>query len=360
MNDSTPVGLPALPDEAVERIEHAVFERIGDESARPAPRGRVRRRRLLTAVGVAAAFAVGVLVAPPLLSAVGGSASSTADGGFSATDGGSPDIGVVTPDLGLSDGAAESAEGTTALPGATQDDGREIVATGNATVRVDDIAKAVTAISALAAESGGYVETTEIGTSMSVDGSSAPAPADPEYGWIGIRVPSDDLTSVIDALGDTGEVLSSAVSQQDVTSAAIDLRARIDATEASVQRLTELMRQSGSVADLIDAEVALTERQAQLESYQQQLAALEDQVELSSLQVQLVRSAAPSSADPAGFGDGLLAGWNGLVVSLNALVVAVGFALPWLAVAAVAVLIIWSVRRTMRARRARRDAPPAS
>ncbi len=39
------------------------------------------------------------------------------------------------------------------------------------------------------------------------------------------------------------------------------------------------------------------------------------------------------------------------MVSLNALVVALGFVLPWLAVAGIVVLVIWVIRRTRRRRR---------
>ena len=58
------------------------------------------------------------------------------------------------------------------------------------------------------------------------------------------------------------------------------------------------------------------------------------------------------------FSDGLLAGWNGLVVSVNALVIAVGFILPWIAVAGVVVLVIWLIRRARRTRMAAGE-PPA-
>src|SRR5699024_3269295 len=99
-------------------------------------------------------------------------------------------------------------------------------------------------------------------------------------GWIRIRVPSADLNAVIEALGESGTVVSSEINKEDVTMAAIDLRARVDALQDSVDRLRELMAETGSLSELIDAEVALTERQAELESYQQQLAALEDQIAL--------------------------------------------------------------------------------
>lgn len=365
MNDQNPHDdLPALSDETIARIEESVFAEIAAERtpARPAAaKTRARRRGWLTAGGIAAAFVVGVLVTPPILGAVGGASSVTADGasmsGGSVADSApaSPErITGVTPES-LPDGALSSDVNGAALPGtAVSDSGREIIATAQATVQVKSIPEAAAAITALAESHGGYVESTEIGKAVAVDGMSAPAPApaDSAYGWISIRVPSADLTEVISALAKSGEVLSSSTSKQDVTSVSIDLQARVDSTKASVERLTELMAQSGSVSELIEAEVALTDRQAQLESYEQQLAALDDQVAMSSLQVQLTTAAAPTSADPAGFADGLLAGWNGLVVSLNALVIAVGFLIPWLAIAGVVVLIVWLIRRTRRSRRA--------
>lgn len=367
MNDQTTgEELPDLSDETIARIEDAVFAEIATERApaRPAQaKSRARRRRWLTAGGIAAAFVLGVLVTPPILGAVGGSSSVTAEGlsmpADSVTDSASsPDRLVgVTPES-LPEGALSSDLNGAMLPGTAESDGaREIIATAQATVQVKSIPDAAAEIAALAEEHGGYVENTEIGKSVVVDGASEPAPADSAYGWIGIRVPSSELPDVIAALGDTGEVLSSSTSKQDVTAAAIDLQARVDSTRASVDRLTQLMAQSGSVSELIEAEVALTDRQAQLESYEQQLAALDDQVAMSSLQVQLTRADAPTTADPAGFADGLLAGWNGLVVSLNALVIAVGFLLPWLAVAGAVVLIVWLIRR---ARRNRRTASPSS
>lgn len=345
--------LPELTDAAVARIEAAVFDDIAAERPRQVPAAagpRNRRRRWLTAAGIAAAFVIGVLVTPPILTAVGGSATSTAEGGGM----------VVTEESrsGATEQGAPSTATDTAESAPMADDSavadREIIATATATVEVKDIADAADAIGALAESRGGYVESTEIGRNIAVDDTSAPAPApaDSGYGWISIRVPSADLPAVIDELAESGDVVSSSISQQDVTSTAIDLRARIDATRASVERLSELMSQTGSVAELIEAEVALTERQGQLESYEQQLASLEDQVAMSSLTVQLTRTAAATTADPAGFSDGLFAGWNGLVASMNALVIAVGFILPWLALGGLVLLIVWIVRRSRRSRRA--------
>lgn len=360
MNDHTESdALPTLSEATVARIENAVFREIAEERrpvAIPTTRARSRRRGWLTGAGVAAAFVIGVVVTPPILSAVdGGSAMSTADSSYQPA-GSVPELGVGAPDRSAdasSEAAAGDSAGLTQVGADVADADREIIATANATLEVKDIAKAADAIAALAEENGGYVESTEIGRSQAIEDTVERVPSDSGYGWVGVRVPSASLPQVIAALADSGEVVSSSISRQDVTSVAIDLRARVDATKASVERLTELMAQSGSVSELIEAEVALTDRQAQLESYEQQLASIDDQVAMSSLQVQLTRTATTTTADPAGFADGLLAGWNGLIVSLNALVIAVGFILPWVGIAAVVVLLVWLIRRAARTRRAR-------
>src|SRR5690606_7492538 len=118
-----------------------------------------------------------------------------------------------------------------------------------------------------------------------------------------------------DELAGLGEVTATNISRQDVTEQTVDLQARIDAAQASVDRLTELMTQAQNVGDLIAAESALAERQATLESYQQQLEMLDDQVAMSTLPVTVLPRVVPVTADPAGFGDGLAAGWNGLVAT---------------------------------------------
>ena len=47
----------------------------------------------------------------------------------------------------------------------------------------------------------------------------------------------------------------------------------------------------------------------------------------------------------------------GVIISLNALVIALGFVIPWLAVAGLIVLVVWLIRR---ARRRRREPKAAS
>ncbi len=358
-------GLPPLSDERIAGMERAVFDRIAREPRAPggvrSARSR-RRRGWVTALGVAAAFAAGALIAPPLLDGIGtGVGASSGDSSTLSPEGDA--VGEVPPTAvedfsdGSGDGGTDSAGGGGVaprddpgskgadLPFAHLDETREIIVTAEMTLRVRDAEKTADDIAALAVEHGGFVESASLGLDPDAGDTAPEQPREPGTGWISIRVPAADLDEVMATVGDDAEIVRSSISRDDVTAAAVDLRARIDAARASVQRLTELMGKSGSVGDLIEAESALSERQALLESYEQQLKRLDEQVALSTLTIQLTEQTTASGADPAGFGDGLLAGWNGLIGALNGLVVVIGFALPWLGVLAAVLLVIWLIRR---------------
>ncbi|HEY9307832.1 MAG TPA: DUF4349 domain-containing protein [Microbacterium sp.] len=372
----TPPPLPDLSAERIDEIEHALFADIAQDRLRRSTR-RTRRGRLWIAGGAAAAIiAVAAVIAPSVGSLVGGA-------------GGASDESAVAPVApadsgGGSDGSSDSSTTTESAPltiapdaasgdkssGAVASD-RDIITTASATVSVDEVDTATRSIANSAVAHGGYVESMSIGSDGTVypvaptDGGvvydTMPYPSPTDGAWITVRVPADQLSDVVDELDDVGEVTATNLSRQDVTEQTVDLEARIDAAQASVDRLTELMGQAQSVADLIAAEAALSERQALLESYQQQLEMLDDQVAMSTLSVTVVPDVETVIADPAGFGDGLAAGWNGLVATLNGIVIAIGFLLPWLAVAAVVALIVWGVVRLVRGRRrSRADAVPTA
>jgi hypothetical protein len=387
MNTQSPVPeasapLPELSAQRIDEMEDALFADIARERARGSVR-RTRRGRLWIAGGAAAAvIAVAALIAPSVGSLVG-TAGGTAEesavapadsvaGSDGASDSATDQTSESAP-LTVAPDAAEGDKATGAQLDSGLDTDRDIITTASATVSVDEVDAATRSIANSAVAHGGYVESMSVGSDGSVypvsptDGGivydTMPYPPAPTDGaWITVRVPADQLQDVVDELEDVGEVTATNLSRQDVTEQTIDLEARIEAAQASVDRLTALMAQAQSVADLISAEAALSERQAMLESYQQQLEMLDDQVAMSTLSVTVVPDIEPVTADPAGFGDGLAAGWNGLVATLNGIVIALGFLLPWLAVAAVVALIVWGVVRLVRGRRRRRAdaAPPAA
>ncbi|MBN9176188.1 MAG: DUF4349 domain-containing protein [Microbacterium sp.] len=356
------ITLPELTDARRDEIEATLFARISDErstaaitAAQEAEHARaraVRRGRVWMGTAAAAAFvAVAAVIAPSLAASSGSGSVVTAE--QPATMEGS---GATSFDSKALSGGAPA--------GAAADTAREVISTASASVTAVDTRAAIDEITAAASAAGGYVESLSLGGNPVVydtTGGVAPAlPTDPipQGAWITVRVPADALSDTIADLAQVGEVTATQVDRRDVTTETVDLRARVTSLEASVTRLTELMGQATSTSDLIAAESALAERQGELDSLRQQLTWLDGQVAMSSLTVTVTGPAPATSANPAGFGDGVNAGWNGLVATLNGLVVAIGFLLPWVGVAAVVVLVVWVVRRIVRRRaHARADSP---
>jgi hypothetical protein len=233
---------------------------------------------------------------------------------------------------------------------------RQVVTTATASLAVGDPAEAAQQVSELVESAGGRVEERTEHAASGENGTEG-AVAD-----LVVRVPSDELTGVLADLEELGDVESVSVSRSDVTATAVDLDARISALQTSVERLQALMEVAGTVEDLLEAEQVLSERQAELESLQSQRALLADQVELSTLRVHLAPFGVAPAGGPDGFLDGLGTGWRSLVAALAAIVVVLGVALPWLAVAGlvtagVVVPLRWSRRRSAAQTPVRTEAP---
>lgn len=207
---------------------------------------------------------------------------------------------------------------------------RQVITTAHAAVEVDNTLDAVAELLDRTTGYGGYVEDRQQSTDD--DGN-------PTYAALTLRIPAENLPELLEELAELGDVSQLSETARDVTGVVRDLDARIEALETSVDRLLEIMSEADSAEELLQVETTLSERQADLESLQAERNALGDQVEMSTLQVQL--STEPITEVQAdGFLGGLQSGWNGLVSFVNLLLVATGAILPWLLVLAVPVVVV--------------------
>ncbi len=154
-----------------------------------------------------------------------------------------------------------------------------------------------------------------------------------------LRVPADTLDTMIEELRALGTVSELTISSSDVTIQVVDLDARIDALATSVSRLQEIMATASSAEDLIAAETALAERQAQLDGLRSQREHLADQVELSTLDLYLAQR--PATDPASGFAGGLREGWETLLEALRSAIIGIGLALPWVVFLAAGAGIIY-------------------
>ncbi|GAB2600362.1 DUF4349 domain-containing protein [Pseudactinotalea suaedae] len=269
-----------------------------------------------------------------LLALAGCSSGGGADGGGSDQG----DSGQVGGD----DGGVEEAAGDVDTPMSPIDgERREVIITADASVLVDDPREAAVELAALAAASGGHVESRQE--------HAGTGEHDPGWASLVLRIPSEELTGMIDDLADVGEVQSVSQSEEDVTSIAVDLDARIAALETSTDRLLEIMAGAETTEDLLATEKTLSERQADLESLQSQRAALSDRVAMSTLTVSLDSVPPSPAAARGGFLGGLESGWNALVSFVGSALVVLGALLPWLvAIGVPALLTVVFLRRRQR------------
>ncbi len=229
-------------------------------------------------------------------------------------------------------------------PASVEDVTRDVIKTASMTMTVSNTSEAADKAAVVVEEAGGRV-----------DSRSEDAGSDRGFARTSIvlRVPAAKLDGVVRELKDLGTVQSAETRSEDVTAQRVDLDARIKALQTSVDRLLAIMRDARDPEALISAENALSQRQADLDSLRAQREALGDQIEYSTINVTFVAQTigGPAPKDYQGFMGQVERGWDTMVFVAGNLVLLFGLLLPWLALLAVAVGLIYGIIRVAGARR---------
>ncbi|MFO7691136.1 MAG: DUF4349 domain-containing protein [Cryobacterium sp.] len=295
--------------------------------------GRTPARRSLRGAGALAAVLTALLLA----------------GCTSANGSGSDAVSTLEPGA---DGGAGQSEVLTErapsdVPGSTTDvqsSDRDVITTGSMSITVDDPIAAAQDAANLTERAGGRVDS----RSESPGTATAPASAN-----LTLRIPSAALDRTLAELKRLGVLNSVSLTAADVTAQSQDLDARIRSLQTSVDRLLELLSTATDTTDLIAIESALSTRQADLESLQAQRTALSDQIDYSTVSLDLYSEGVLAPASPDTFFTGLLTGWNALLATLSGLLVGIGVVLPWLisiaVLTAIGVSLVWMSRKHRKA-----------
>lgn len=260
----------------------------------------------------------------------------------STSESGSDSGGMPGVEEGFAPPVADEEAGDGDLGGDTGD--RAVITTGYLYVTVEAPLEAANEAVRIVEAAGGRVDGRQEFAPRSVDESSDAGGAE-----LVLRIPAARLTATLDDLKELGEVEELQLSSSDVTREVQDIDARVTALRSSITRLLALQDAAATVEDLIALETAISDRQAQLESYEAQQRYFAEQVGLSTVTLVLGSADVAPLDEPDSFLSGLVTGWEALVAFGTGLLVVLGVLLPWLGVLGllgfVALLIVRSARR---------------
>jgi len=230
--------------------------------------------------------------------------------------------------------------------------GRDVIYTADITVRATSIDNAVEQVETLADTYGGVVYAEQVDLTPRDPDNPGTASA-----TITLKIPPENLQKTLDAIGKVGTEVNRTENSDDVTEKIVDVNARIDAARASIARLTDLLVHQGTVADLLNVEDQLSQRDSDLESLEQQQKSLAAQTKSATITAHL--QAAPPVIKPTktkqthtfGFVRGLRGGWHAFTKTVAAIATGIGAVLPFLIVLAVIGVALIIGRRKLRGRR---------
>jgi uncharacterized coiled-coil protein SlyX len=240
--------------------------------------------------------------------------------------------GSSTTSMGMSDSSISSvpATGDMMVENKVSID-RSIIKTSSLTIRVKNVEKSIIEAQDLATQFEGRIDdSSQYKNPGSEDSLSAN---------LTIRVPSANLEKALEAFKGLGDVESSSISATDVTMQKVDLDARIAALNTSIERFKQLISSATNTSDLIAAETALAERQAELDSLTAQLKYLSEQVDMSVIYLALLPNDSFSAIKPIGFFAGIEKGFVALLNAAANLTSILGYFIPWI----IAILIIVAI-----------------
>jgi hypothetical protein len=299
-----------------------------------------------------AASAAGVARAAPAgAPAVAGAANGAGGAENGAVSSGS-NAGVFGP-AGPA-GSGQSAHAAKVAPAS-----QEIIYTAQLTVRAKDVPSAAARATQLVDQAGGYV-------------SSENLTSDPDHpqnatATVGFKIPVVAYQATLASLsgGTLGEQLSLQQQAQDVTQQVADVNSQVASDEAAIVQLRALLKNAGSVGDLLQVQDQISTEESALEGMEAQARALNHETSYATVTVTIVGPMAPApkatpkkAVPPPGLAGGATGGWHAFKLTVDWLLAILGAVAPFAAsLALLGVLALW-IRRRWRTRRS--DAPTAS
>jgi predicted small secreted protein len=222
------------------------------------------------------------------------------------------------------------------------DPDRKIIQNASFDIKIKDGDAVVNKLTATVSASGGWVQdvkqsgTKETGRTINMT----------------VRVPGSAYTAITTIIRELGDITQQHEWAQDVTDQYVDLEARIKTTQTHLDQLNKLYAQGGTIKDMMEVENEVARVTADLESMKGRMRVLSNQVDFSTLVINLYEPGVPAPLDkPKTVGErisrGFTESWHGVVNFTGDLIVALVTALPVLVYVAILGGLIYLIVRAV-------------
>ncbi len=166
-------------------------------------------------------------------------------------------------------------------------DERKIIKSVNIELDTQDIEMAFNSIHTQVSAIGGYVEYSNIGNAGYYYYEKTKSQEEMRYASINVRVPSDQLESMVTFVEGLGEFRTKSLNTTDQTDYYYDIDSQVENLKVREERLREIMDQAKDISDILEIERELSRVRNEIDGLTRNLKNIDKRVDYSSLSIQL-------------------------------------------------------------------------
>jgi hypothetical protein len=179
-----------------------------------------------------------------------------------------------------------------------------------------------------------------------------------------LKVPVAHYQAALNSLKALGHPLGLATHATDVTQEVVDVNSRVTSAQAAIRQLRALLSRAGTVGELLAVQDQINSQEANLEALLAQQQALAHETSYATVAMLILGPhqvvVHHHKAKHHGFVAGLASGWHALRTAVTWFLTAIGVALPFAVIVALAGAIAVGSRRRRRRTSAAPPVPPTA
>lgn len=223
---------------------------------------------------------------------------------------------------------------------------RKLIQRGYLEIQTKEFEKSISALNEKVKALGGYIENSSISGNRVENINNSQK----RHANFSLRIPTKHFNSFMEGSSVIGNVVTTSISGEDVTSQYFDTEARLKSFKLQEERLLELLKKSGTLKDVLEIEKELTAVRYEIENLTGTLKRLDNLIDYSTIDVNLQEVDVLSLGNAGGtLGEKIqykfLNSINNVIEILkNSVVVIIAF-IPYLIIVVPVILIIKQVSK---------------